>query len=132
MGKARKRLTEKDIRAYKKVLQGQKQVDIAKEEGVSSTMINKRVAKAEAVMGPEFIEAARNELCGAVHLAIKGLYRHLNRPLPNPVVLNKCLDGTGVYVNEQLQNVNLITMSDDELIDDTAKLLAKANAGRAK
>jgi len=104
MGATRKRhgpkLKEAEKRAYAQTLNGKKQREIAEEEGVSAATISRRVARAEVILGPEWVKAMRNKLAALGDLAVSGVERHLKQPLPNPQVLNAHLTGTTAYQNK--------------------------------
>lgn len=119
------RLKARDTRAFNKVVAGKRQVDIAKEEGVSQSTISKRVAKAEAIFGPEWVQAQRDKLTELADMAIGGVRRHLKRPLPAPQVIGDFMKGTTIYRNEIEGNLALTALTDAELADRSQRLLER-------
>jgi hypothetical protein len=94
------KLKEADRDAYVQALKGKKQSEIAAERGVSQPTISRSIARAEVILGPEWVKDIRNKLAALGDLAVSGVERHLKQPLPNPQVLNAHLTGTTAYQNK--------------------------------
>lgn len=117
------KLREPDMRVYRKALAGKKQVVIAAEEGMDQGTVSRKIAKVEAILGPEWVQAQRDKLTRLADKALGGIERHLDKQLPNPQVLGDFMKGTTIYRNEITGDLNLQGLTDAELADRAKRIL---------